>query len=143
MVMPADYVTVVALTQDLRVVLVEQYRPAAERVTLELPSGLVDPGEAPEVTARRELFEETGFEVEELFSLGALIPDTGRLGNRLHCFFARVKESVRPRPKNNEGIEVRIVTLETVKSAINDGTFDHALHCGVWMLAISKGFVPA
>ena len=42
-----DYVSVVALTEDGKVLIVRQYRPAVEHHTLELPSGLVDPGETP------------------------------------------------------------------------------------------------
>src|ERR1035437_511786 len=47
-----DYAAVVALTGDQRVLIVRQYSPALERETLELPSGLVDPGETPGETAR-------------------------------------------------------------------------------------------
>ncbi|HJT86251.1 MAG TPA: hypothetical protein VJ732_00305, partial [Bryobacteraceae bacterium] len=39
-----DYTAIVAVTEDQRVLAVRQYRPAVERYTLELPSGLIDPG---------------------------------------------------------------------------------------------------
>ena len=55
-----DYVSVLALTLDGRFVLVQQFRPAVERDTLELPGGLVDPGELPDVSAARELLEKLG-----------------------------------------------------------------------------------
>lgn len=45
-----------------RLVLIRQYRPPAERFIIEFPAGLVDPGEAPEETALRELREETGYQ---------------------------------------------------------------------------------
>ncbi|HET7234737.1 MAG TPA: NUDIX hydrolase [Longimicrobium sp.] len=54
-------VTVVALTEDGRLVMVEQYRHGTHRVTLELPSGAVNEGEEPEKAAARELREETGY----------------------------------------------------------------------------------
>jgi ADP-ribose pyrophosphatase len=54
-------VTVLALTGDGRLVMVEQYRHGPRRVTLELPSGVVDEGEEPAAAATRELREETGY----------------------------------------------------------------------------------
>jgi len=54
-------VTVLALTDDGRLVMVEQYRHGPHRVTLELPSGVLDEGEEPAAAAARELREETGY----------------------------------------------------------------------------------
>src|SRR5262249_18088057 len=56
-----DYVSIVALTAEGHLLLVRQYRPAVEQVTLELPCGHVEPGETPEEAARKELLEETGY----------------------------------------------------------------------------------
>jgi ADP-ribose pyrophosphatase len=56
----ADYVSVFAMTPDGRIPLVRQYRSALEKYTLELPGGLRDGDESPEVCALRELYEETG-----------------------------------------------------------------------------------
>jgi ADP-ribose pyrophosphatase len=56
-----DYTAIVARTPDGQIPIVRQYRPALECFTWELPAGLVDKGEAPEVCCRRELLEETGF----------------------------------------------------------------------------------
>ena len=53
-------VAIIAITADKKMVLVEQYRKALERSIIEIPAGKLEPGEAPEVTARRELEEETG-----------------------------------------------------------------------------------
>ncbi|WP_051900926.1 NUDIX hydrolase [Streptomyces aureus] len=52
---------VVAVLDDDRVLLVEQYRPAVDQVLLELPAGRTEKGEMPEETAARELLEETGY----------------------------------------------------------------------------------
>src|SRR5207302_164850 len=82
-----DYVSVLAVTRDGTFPLVRQFRPAVEMITLELPGGHVDEGETPEQAARKELREETGFVANELILLGAFSPDTGRLSNRMWCFF--------------------------------------------------------
>jgi ADP-ribose pyrophosphatase len=134
----ADYAATVALTEDERVVLVRQYRPAIERETLELPSGLVDPGENPLQTARRELLEETGYDAPEIEMLGPLLPDTGRLGNRLWCCAARgVRKAEGWRAE--EDIAVELVTVTELAEATRDGRFDHALHLAALLLAELRG----
>src|ERR1041385_1573711 len=67
-----DYASVVAVTEEGRVLIVRQYRPAVDRYTLELPSGIVDPGETPAQSAGRELLEETGYQAGEIEVLGSM-----------------------------------------------------------------------
>src|ERR1700687_2612926 len=83
-----DYVGVVAVTTNGELLLVRQFRPAVWETTLELPSGHVEPGQTPEEAARTELLEETGHEANSFELVGDFSPDTGRLGNRMWCFFA-------------------------------------------------------
>ena len=83
-----DCVSVLAVTGDQQVLLVRQYRPALECYTIELPSGHIDPDEAPEEAARRELVEETGYQASALELLAVLAPDTGRISYRLWCYFS-------------------------------------------------------
>src|SRR3954468_23184851 len=54
-----DWVNVIPLTKDDRVILVRQFRPGTRQVCLEIPGGMVDPGEDPTTAAARELVEET------------------------------------------------------------------------------------
>lgn len=133
-----DYVSVVAFTEDERVVIVRQYRPAVEHHTLELPSGLVDPGETPQETAQRELLEETGYEAAQVELLGGMETDVGRLGNRIYTCVARGVRLVEGRAPE-EGIEVVVWSREELASAIVDGRFDHALHVAVVLIAMAKG----
>ena len=133
-----DYTSILALTDERRVVLVRQYRPAVEHFTLELPSGIIDPGEGPVEAARRELLEETGYEAGEVDLLGSMEPDTGRLGNRIWACVAhgvrRVEGAV-----PEEGIEVFTWSVEELAQATLDGRFDHALHVAIVWLASLKG----
>jgi ADP-ribose pyrophosphatase len=135
----ADYVTVLAETEERQVILVEQFRPALERRTLELPGGLLDAGEDPAVCAARELAEETGFEAQGApLLLGCLVADTGRLENRLWCFFAR---GVRPIAgwRAETGVERRLLPMQQLKDLITAGDFDHALHIAVVGMALLRG----
>jgi ADP-ribose pyrophosphatase len=133
-----DYASVLALTQEGRVLIVRQYRPAVDRYTLELPSGIIDPGETPAQSASRELLEETGYQAGEVEVLGSMEPDTGRLGNRIWGFVAhgvRKVEGAVP----EEGIEVFTWSVEELVQATIDGRFDHALHVAFVWLAKLKG----
>jgi ADP-ribose pyrophosphatase len=133
-----DYAAVVAITEDNKVLIVRQYRPAVERYTLELPSGLVDPGETPVEAAGRELLEETGYEAGALEDLGPMLTDNGRLDNHI---YGCVATGARPVPGRapEEGIEVLTWPLDELARATADGRFDHALHLAVVMLAMVKG----
>ena len=132
-----DYVSVVAITEDDKVLIVRQYRPAVEHHTLELPSGLVDPGETPQETGRRELLEETGYQADEIELLGGMETDVGRLGNRIFTCIARNVKRTDRVPE--EGIEVMGWTPGELRAAIVDGRFDHALHVAVVLIAMMKG----
>lgn len=136
-----DYASILAITGDRRVLCVRQYRPAVERYTLELPSGLVDPGETPGESARRELLEETGYEAAALEVLTPMLPDTGRLGNRIWTCVAAGLRRVEGREPET-GIEVVSFTVPELLRATADGQFDHALHVAAILLAQLRGKFP-
>jgi ADP-ribose pyrophosphatase len=79
---------VVALDQAGQVLLVRQPRPAVDADVLELPAGLVDPGEQPIECARRELAEETGFTAERLDPLVSFYTSPGFSNELIHIFVA-------------------------------------------------------
>jgi ADP-ribose pyrophosphatase len=139
----ADYVAVLARDSAERLAFVRQYRPALERESLELPGGLRDAGEAPEITAERELLEETGLKTTGAMSLlGCLHPDTGRLENRLWCYFTHGVEedpSWRPEP----GVARLTLTGAEVAAAAADGRFTSAIHLSVIALALMRGLMKS
>jgi ADP-ribose pyrophosphatase len=135
----ADYVNILAETREGEIVLVEQFRPARETVTLELPGGLVDAGEEAIVTALRELREETGYDATEPpVLLGKLIPDTGRLDN--WCWFFHAKNVVAvPGWQHEEGLTRHLLPKAEFIAALRNGRFLHALHIAAIALAIVEG----
>jgi ADP-ribose pyrophosphatase len=134
-----DYVTVVPVTERGRLLLVRQFRPAVDTMTLELPSGHVEPGETPLEAARRELLEETGHAAPTLELLGELRPDTGRLGNRLWCFYAAGATPAPDRGDLSEpGVEP-VVYEGTLAELLDRPDFCCALNLAAVLLAVSRG----
>jgi ADP-ribose pyrophosphatase len=135
-----DYAAIVAITGAGEVLAVKQYRPAVERYSIELPSGLVDPGETPGEAALRELREETGYEAADVEVLGPMWPDTGRLCNRIWTCVASGARPIQGKSAE-EGIEVLRYSMADLARATAEGEFDHALHVAVVMVAMLRGKV--
>jgi ADP-ribose pyrophosphatase len=133
------YAAIVAVTPDLRIPLVRQYRPAVETNVLELPSGAIDPGEAPEAAARRELLEESGCEAGELVLLGQLHVDSGRLETQQWAFFAPDVRVVNEHPTGEEELELMFVTFGELKEMVISGEFNLAIHVAMIGLAVLSG----
>jgi ADP-ribose pyrophosphatase len=102
----ADYVQVLCLHENGSVVLVKQYRPVVDQWTLEFPGGLRDGTEPAAESARREVEEETGLSVLQLFGLIDCFADVGRLTNRFHGFAAIVGGEFRQTEPGVEAIFV-------------------------------------
>jgi ADP-ribose pyrophosphatase len=134
-----DYVAVVAVTPDRHVLFVRQFRPVVQRYTIELPSGHLEQNESPEDAARRELLEETGFVATRLELLGTLVPDVGRLANRMWCYFAADVKPSDGTPEREEGVSMIELTEREAFLRAADGTMDHALNLAVLMLAVTSG----
>ena len=137
----SDWVNVVPLTADDEVVMVRQFRHGARAVTLEIPGGMVDPGEAPAEAAARELLEETGYRAGRVVPLGGVNPNPALFGNRVHTFLATGCEWVCEIA--NEGAEdthVELVAREELHDRVRSGHVDHALViAGLYWWELSKG----
>jgi len=81
-------VAIIAVTDEQKIIMVEQYRKALERSLVEIPAGKLEPGEAPETTAMRELEEETGYSAEKLEKLISFSTSPGFADEVVHLFLA-------------------------------------------------------
>ena len=124
----ADWVNIVAVTPDGDCVLVRQHRFGIEEVTVEIPGGIIDPGEEPLAAGMRELREETGFGGGTWHPLGYVHPNPAIQTNKTWMFLA---EGVMPvgaqEPDPHEDIQVELASVEEVGFLLRAGVISHAL----------------
>jgi ADP-ribose pyrophosphatase len=135
----SEYTAVLAVTEDGRVPLVRQFRPAVEEFVLELPSGAVDPGERPEDAVRRELLEETGCAAAEIVPLGSFLIDSGRMETRQSAFFAPDVRVVADGPQTDEPLELRFVDVRELLRLVTSGEFRLLPHLAIVAIALLRG----
>jgi ADP-ribose pyrophosphatase len=123
-----SWAQIVPVTTDGRVVMVRQYRHGAGRITLEIPAGLVDPGEDPLRAALRECFEETGYRARNAVSLGVVSPNPALFANRLYAYLATdVEPAGAIHNTGTEQTEVVLIPASELPEMMLRGDIDHAL----------------
>jgi ADP-ribose pyrophosphatase len=115
------YAMVVPLLDDGRVVMERVYRYTLQRTLLECPSGGLD-GEPPEVAARRELEEETGYRARRLTPLGSYFGSSGISDEEYHLFLAReLSDDGQLEREITEQIELELVPLVELRQRVLRG----------------------
>ena len=124
----SEWSNVVAITEAGDLVLVWQYRFGTDALSLEIPGGVVDPGESPLLAARRELLEESGYEARELTPLCSVEANPALQNNRCHTFLARnVRRVAEPAFDANEECELCLVPAEHIATLLDRDHVTHAL----------------
>lgn len=125
-----DWVNIVPVTEDNKIVLVEQYRQASGEVCLEIPGGSLDPrlNEDPKRAVLRELLEETGYAPDDLRLLGVHRPNPAMQNNRMHTYIGYGCRIVQePDLDPFEDIHVVTRTIPEVVDMILDGRINHTI----------------
>jgi ADP-ribose pyrophosphatase len=124
-----NWVNVIALTPDRRIVLVEQYRHGSDTVELEMPGGMIDPADAaPEAAAVRELREETGCEGEQPRVIGRVWPNPAIMSNT--CFTVLLENcrmTSATRFDQTEELTTKLVPVDELPGLVASGKIRHCL----------------
>ncbi len=114
-------VVVLPVLDNGDVVLVRQFRTAANRVLLEVPAGLMELNESAVVAAHRELGEETGFVSSDMTPLFEGFPTPGFCTEYMYFFLARELKPGAPHPDPDEIVETVTMSMTAVVAAIQSG----------------------
>ena len=123
---------IIPLLED-KVILVRQFRYAASTELLEIPAGTLEQGEDPEVCARRELEEETGYRCHELNKILECFIAPGYSTEKIHFYLARKLEQSRMNTEEDEHIELEIMPIASAIEKIRRGEIhDAKTVCGLY-----------
>jgi ADP-ribose pyrophosphatase len=137
-------VVVIPLLDDDHVLVERQFRYPVKRVMMEFPAGKLDPGEDPQVCAKRELLEETGLSGGEWAYAGAMHLAIAYSTEIIHIFFARKLIAGPQQLDADEFLEVRPMPVQELFDACRQGGITDAktLTCALWLQNVRSGAWP-
>lgn len=134
-----DWANAVAITEEGKVLLVTQYRHAANIISLEIPGGVIDEGEEPIEGMRRELLEETGYQFDDIELVTTTYPNPATSNNQVYCYLARGGKKVQGQSLDeHEELIVTEHTIDEVKILLAEGKIAQSLHCTALFYALMK-----
>ena len=123
-----DWVNVLALTPDDKIILVRQFRYGSKEQSLEPPGGVVERGEDPVIAGLRELQEETGYVGEEPKLLGVVRPNAAILSNRCHVILVRnVQKTAALNFDQHEELVTELYPVRELKEMVRRGEITHSI----------------
>jgi ADP-ribose pyrophosphatase len=133
------WVNAVAITEGNKVLMVKQYRHAADIISLEIPGGVVDDGEGPQQALRRELLEETGYRFDDFELLCTVCPNPSTGDNRVVSYLARGGKKVQGQAlDDHEEIIVEEYSIEEIKQLLAGNKIMQAMHCTALFYGLTK-----
>ena len=130
-----DSVILIPLMEDGNIAFVQQYRLGPQTQLLELPAGVLDPGESPETGGQRELREETGFAAKQLELLGSFYLAPGYSSEKSTAFLATGLYSSPLAPDAEEFLELKAFSPGEIYDLALQGSFQDAKTLAALLLA--------
>ena len=124
-----------------QILLLKEYRYPVHSWQYEIPGGLVDPGETPAQAAVREMKEETGYDVEELISLGAFHTSFGSSDETIHLFVAKCGAKGETDREQGEVINMQLVSQREFAEMIDDGRYMHGAGIAAWGRYLNRRYL--
>lgn len=109
-----------------KVVFVSQFRYAFNSALLELPAGKLESGEQPDVSAKRELLEETGLIAKDLELIAKIMPSPGYTNEIIYCYFAKNVERGEQKLDEDEFLNVEYIEIPKVFEMLDNGEITDA-----------------
>lgn len=123
-----EWIIIIALTTDRKIIAVEQYRHGIDEVTLEVPGGMVDKGENPQESAERELAEETGYTSASWDYLGKVSSNPAIMNNYTHIYLASECRKTRDQHTGEfEDIYVQTMEIQEFLKYAKEGVIHHSI----------------
>jgi ADP-ribose pyrophosphatase len=123
-----NWVNIIAITPDDKIVLIKQYRHGSDSITTEIPGGAVNPQEEMLIAAQRELQEETGYTSKNWTSLGKIEVNPAFMTNHCETFLAIDAEKTHDQNLDPfEEIEVFLEDKNAINFLIKRGEITHSL----------------
>lgn len=132
-------VCALAITNDGRVIMVDQFRYPVNKNILEIPGGFIDKNEDPEKAMARELLEETGYQFEKIEEVGMVAANPGVLSNYTKLYLATGGQKIAEQTLDpNEEIEIKLIPLEELIQMFLENKIEQALHTSCIFFALKK-----
>jgi ADP-ribose pyrophosphatase len=119
-------VAILPMVDQDHVCLIRNYRVAVGRALIELPAGTLEPGEPPEITAGRELIEETGYRAAQVEKLLEFTMSPGILNERMYLYLATDLTPGTTALEAGEEIETLVTPWDEALRMAFDGTIEDA-----------------
>jgi 8-oxo-dGTP pyrophosphatase MutT (NUDIX family) len=135
-------VAMVVLDEQDQVLLVRQHRPAVGGDLLEIPAGTIEPGEAPDACARRELAEELSLAASRWTPLAHCYSSPGFCTELIYLYLAEGLTPAQGQPDEDEAITIERLSLAAVPARVADGTIRDAKSIAGLMLVVLARATP-
>jgi 8-oxo-dGTP pyrophosphatase MutT (NUDIX family) len=134
-----NWVNAVALTKAGKIIMVRQYRYAADIISLEIPGGVIDDGEEAAAAIRRELLEETGYSFESCELIATLYPNPATSVNKTFSYLLTGGTKTHPQHLDeHEILNVEEYSIEEVKDLLDTQQIAQALHVAALHYGLKK-----